>query len=130
MSIDNSFVTDIKIRKSFKELDKRKIVTDEYTNSEYPHLTFKIKNVAEYLEIVNILSQVKAEDFVNGEIIYRGMADKNWKLLPSLGRYNDLSDGQEYNLVKNLLSLRPEAFINLKSNFEILSKMQHYELIT
>ena len=81
MSIDNSFVTDIKIRKSFKELDKRKIVTDEYTNSEYPHLTFKIKNVAEYLEIVNILSQVKAEDFVNGEIIYRGMADKNWKLL-------------------------------------------------
>ena len=65
MSIDNSFVTDIKIRKSFKELDKRKIVTDEYTNSEYPHLTFKIKNVAEYLEIVNILSQVKAEDFVN-----------------------------------------------------------------
>ena len=36
MSIDNSFVTDIKIRKSFKELDKRKIVTDEYTNSEYP----------------------------------------------------------------------------------------------
>lgn len=130
MSIDNSFVTDIKIRKSFKELDKRKIVTDEYTNSEYPHLTFKIKNVAEYLEIVNILSQVKAEDFVNGEIIYRGMADKNWKLLPSLGRYNDLSDGQEYNLVKNLLSLRPEAFINLKSNFEILSKMQHYELPT
>lgn len=130
MSISNTFVTDIKIRKSFKELDKRKIVTDEYTNSEYPHLTFKINNVAEYMEIVNILSQVKAEDFVNGEIIYRGMADKNWKLLPSLGRYKDLSDGQEYNLVKNLLSLRPEAFINLNSNFEILSKMQHYELPT
>lgn len=130
MSAYNTFVTDIKIRKSFKELDKRKIVTDEYTNSEYPHLTFKINNVAEYLEIVNILSQVKDEDFINGEIIYRGMADKNWKLLPSLGRYKDLSDGQEYNLVKNLLSLRPEAFINLNSNFEILSKMQHYELPT
>lgn len=130
MSIFNSFVTDIKIRKSFKDLDKRKIVTDEYYNSEYPHLTFKINNVAEYMVIVNILSQVKAEDFVNGEIIYRGMADKNWKLLPSLGRYKDLSDGQEYNLVKNLLSLRPEAFTNLNSNFEILSKMQHYELPT
>ena len=130
MSTYNTFVTDIKNKKSFKELDKRKIVTDEYTNSEYPHLTFKINNVAEYLEIVNILSRVKDEDFINGEIIYRGMADKNWKLLPSLGRYKDLSDGQEYNLVKNLLSLRPEAFINLNSNFEILSKMQHYELPT
>ncbi len=130
MSSYNTFVTDIKIRKSFKELDKRKIVTDEYNNSEYPHLTFKINNVAEYLEIINILSRVKDDDFINGEIIYRGMADKNWKLLPSLGRYKDLSDGQEYNLVKNLLSLRPEAFINLNSNFEILSKMQHYELPT
>lgn len=130
MSSYNTFVTDIKIRKPFKELDKRKIVTDEYNNSEYPHLTFKINNVAEYLEIINILSRVKDEDFINGEIIYRGMADKNWKLLPSLGRYKDLSDGQEYNLVKNLLSLRPEAFINLNSNFEILSKMQHYELPT
>ena len=86
--------------------------------------------MAEYLEIINILSRVKDDDFINGEIIYRGMADKNWKLLPSLGRYKDLSDGQEYNLVKNLLSLRPEAFINLNSNFEILSKMQHYELPT
>lgn len=130
MSSYNTFVTDIKIRKPFKELDKRKIVTDEYNNSEYPHLTFKINNVAEYLEIINILSRVKDDDFINGEIIYRGMADKNWKLLPSLGRYKDLSDGQEYNLVKNLLSLRPEAFINLNSNFEILSKMQHYELPT
>lgn len=130
MSILNTFVTDIKNRKSFKELDKRKIVTDEYTNSEYPHLTFKVNNVAEYIEIVKILSQVKAEDFVNGEIIYRGMADKDWKLLPNLGRYKDLSNGQEYNLVHNLLSFRPEAFINLNSNFEILSKMQHYELPT
>lgn len=59
MSSYNTFVTDIKIRKPFKELDKRKIVTDEYNNSEYPHLTFKINNVAEYLEIINILSRVK-----------------------------------------------------------------------
>lgn len=130
MSTCNTFVADIKFRKSFKELDKRKIVTDEYLNSEYPHLTFKINKVSEYLEIVNVLSQVKHEDFVNGEIIYRGMANKNWKLLPYLGRYKDLSEGQEYNLVKNLLSLRPEAFVDLKSNFEILTKMQHYKLPT
>lgn len=130
MSTCNTFVADIKVRKSFRELDKCKIVTDEYLNSEYPHLTFKINKVSEYLEIVNVLSQVKHEDFVNGEIIYRGMANKNWKVLPYLGRDKDLSEGQEYNLVKNLLSLRPEAFVDLKSNFEILTKMQHYELPT
>lgn len=130
MSIYNTFVADIKTRKSFKELNKRKVVTDEYANSEYPHLTFKINNVAEYMEIVSILSQVKDEDFINGEIIYRGMANKTWKLLPYLGRSKDLSNGQEYNLVNNLRSLRPEEFINLNSNFELLSKMQHYELPT
>lgn len=130
MTNNGTFVSDIKAKKSFKNLDYHKNVTSEYSNSPYPHLTFKIDNVVEYLEIVTILSKTRREDFVNGEIIYRGMADKEWKLVPSLERSNDLSDGQEYNLVNNFLALRPEAFQNLNSDFEILSKMQHYELPT
>lgn len=130
MSDNNVFVSDIKGKNLFKKLDKQKIVTDEYSNSNYPHLTFKVNSVVEYLDIINILSKAKTKDFVNEKIIYRGMADKNWKLLPSLGRDYDLSDGQEYNLVNNFLVLRPEAFFNLNTDFEILSKMQHYELPT
>ena len=130
MTNNGTFVSDIKAKKAYKSLDYHNNVTSEYSNTAYPHLTFQVNSVVEYLQIVNILSKTKREDFVNGEIIYRGMADKDWKLLPSLGRYDDLSDGQEYNLVNNFLALRPEAFQNLNSNFEILSKMQHYELPT
>lgn len=129
MTNNGTFVSDIKAKKAYKSLDYRN-VTSEYSNTAYPHLTFQIDSVVEYLQIVNVLSKAKREDFVNGEIIYRGMADKDWKLLPSLGRSDDLSDGQEYNLVNNFLALCPEAFQNLNSNFEILSKMQHYELPT
>lgn len=50
--------------------------------------------------------------------------------MPSLGRYKDLSGGQEYNLVNNFLALRPEAFQGLNTDFEILSKMQHFGLPT
>lgn len=130
MTNNGTFVSDIKAKKAYKSLEYYNNVTSEYSNTAYPHLTFQVDSVVEYLQIVNMLSTTKREDFVNSEIIYRGMADKDWKLLPSLGRYGDLSDGQEYNLVNNFLALRPEAFQNLNSNFEILSKMQHYELPT
>lgn len=130
MKNDNNFVKDIKSKNAYKMLDKCNIVTKDYMFSRYPHLTFKVSSLTEFLEIVTLLSRTKRESFVNGEIIYRGMADKDWELLPSLGRYDDLDDGIEYNLVNSFLTLSPDAFMNLKSNFEILSKMQHYELPT
>lgn len=130
MGNDNNFVKDIKSKKAYKELNKCNIVTKDYELSGYPHLTFKISSVVEFLEIVELLSKTKQESFVNSEIIYRGMADKDWKLLPSLGRYENLDDGIEYNLVNSFLTLSPDAFMDLKSNFEVLSKMQHYGLPT
>jgi hypothetical protein len=83
-----------------------------------------------YLRIIELLSKTKYENFVGGEIIYRGMSDAEWKFMPSLGRCSDLSNGQEFNLVNSFLALRPEAFQELNTNFEILSKMQHYGLPT
>ncbi len=102
----------------------------ESNNEDYPHLTFQVKSVVDYLRIIEFLSKTKYENFVGGEIIYRGMSDAEWKLIPSLGRCSDLSNGQEFNLVNSFLALRPEAFQGLSTNFEILSKMQHYGLPT
>lgn len=127
MSIIRPFIADIKSRAMYKKLCDCII---ESNNEDYPHLTFKVKNVVDYLMVIELLSKTKYESFVGGEIIYRGMSDAKWKLIPSLGRYSDLSIGQEFNLVNSFLALRPEEFQGLNTNFEILSKMQHYGLPT
>ncbi|MCH5280922.1 MAG: FRG domain-containing protein [Lachnospiraceae bacterium] len=127
MSNIRTFITDIKSRKMYKNLSD---CIAESNNDNYPHLTFRVKSVVDYLRIIEVLSKTKYENFVGGEIIYRGMADAEWKLIPSLGRCLDLSIGQEFNLVNSFLALRPEAFQELNTNFEILSKMQHYGLPT
>ncbi len=127
MSNIRTFIADIKSRKMYKNLGDCII---ESNNEDYPHLTFQVKSVVDYLRIVELLSKTKYENFVGGEIIYRGMSDAEWKLMPYLGRCSDLSDGQEFNLVNSFLALRPEAFQELNTNFEILSKMQHYGLPT
>lgn len=122
-----TFIEDIKSRKMYKNLSNCII---ESTDENYPHLTFQVKGVVDYLRIIELLSKTKYENFVGREIIYRGMSDAEWKLTPSLGRCMDLSYGQEFNLVNSFLALRPEAFQELNTNFEILSKMQHYGLPT
>lgn len=127
MSNIKTFIADIKSRRIYKNLGDYII---ESNNENYPHLTFQVKSVVDYLRIIELLSKTKYKDYVDEEIIYRGMSDSEWKLIPSLGRCLDLSSGQEFNLVNSFLALRPEAFQELNTNFEILSKMQHYGLPT
>lgn len=126
MSNIKTFIADIKSRRMYKNLGDYII---ESNNENYPHLTFQVKSVVDYLRIIELLSKTKYKDYVDEEIIYRGMSDSEWKLIPSLGRCLDLSSGQEFNLVNSFLALRPEAFQELNTNFEILSKMQHYGLL-
>ncbi len=130
MTNNSSFTHDISRRKAYQHLNPQLIATEHYKNSAYPHLTFQVNNVTEYLEVIDSISKAKWDDFVNGEIIYRGMANKDWKLIPSLARCDDLSLCQERNLINGFLSLRPDAFQNLSTHFELLSKMQHYGLPT
>lgn len=112
MPNSNIFVKDIKNKRAYQTLKEKNFIIPAKNADIYPHLTFKISKVSDYLEVVNLLSKTKYENFVNGEIIYRGMADSSWKLLPSLGRINNLGENQERNLVNNFLVLRPEAFTN------------------
>lgn len=130
MCIVDSFVKDIKEDKSFSYFENNNYLYTGKIDKSYPHLTFKVSNVSDYIKIIDLLSNSNFGSFVNGEIIYRGMAKDSWTLMPSLGRFGPLDEFQEYNLVNSFLSFRPEAFYNLETNFNILSKMQHYELPT
>lgn len=58
------------------------------------------------------------------------MSDECFNLLPSLWRLSKFDDATEHDLITDFLTLRPEAFSNLSSSFDVLSKMQHYGLPT
>lgn len=101
MSNIRTFIADIKSHKMYKDLVD---CISESNNEDYPHQTFRVKSVVDYFGIIELLSKTKCENFAGGEIIYRGMSDAEWKLIPSLGRCLDLSNGQEFNLVNSFLA--------------------------
>lgn len=53
MSNNRTFVADIKSRKMYKNLGDCII---ESNNEDYPHLTFQVKSVVDYLRIIELLS--------------------------------------------------------------------------
>lgn len=95
-------------------------------HEDYPHLTFYIHSLLEYLHILKILELAKDEQ----DIVFRGMSNCEWAPIPSLARYNGYDETIEHYMVDEFLSLRPEAFQGLRTNFEILAKMQHHGLPT
>lgn len=126
----DDFAYSIENSSMFSEIDSNLIITEEYSNSKYPHITFKVEDIFDFLKIINLLSDtVRNFSFVNGEMLYRGMANEDWDLKPTLGRIKN-NELLEYNLVNSFLNFSPSEFLNLSTSFELLSKMQHYGLPT
>ena len=100
-------------------------------NTSYNHLTFNIKSLSEYIDVINVYrSAVQKSKNNNGELIFRGMADHRWELLPSIARQTLITEETEYKMVKELMLLYPDEFSSISSNFDLLAKMQHYGLPT
>ena len=117
----------IKRSRAFKELPVEKLVAISDTHEAYTHLTFVVDNLFDYLKIIKMITGVKHP---HEALVFRGMSNSEWLPIPSLSRYTGYDETIEYTMVNEFLTLRPEAFDGLKSNFEILSKMQHYGLPT
>ena len=64
----------------------------------------------------------------NYEYFYRGHADFEYKLLPSIYRDNFIKN--ENNIYREIIIRTPNEFINHKAAIEQLVKMQHYGLPT
>ena len=95
----------------------------------YSHPTFCIKNLSEYIHLVTIIASINNDDSFGETVIFRGISDKDYDLTPGLARMKSLNADTEANLINDFLVRRPDAFNGL-TDFDIMSKMQHYGLPT
>lgn len=83
-----------------------------------------VNSVAEFIE--NVVKVNKAD---GTETFYRGHADKDWVLLPSIFRTpNGIAN--EHLLFRDMVARLPQSFSDCKSALDYLVQMQHYELPT
>lgn len=117
----------IKKAERFQSIPERNIreLVDE--NNDYPHLTFVVHSLSEYLDIIKVMNLACESDEL---LVFRGMGNSNWLPVPSLGRIESDQVDLEYHMVNEFLTLRPDEFRGLTSDFDILAKMQHYRLPT
>ena len=103
------------------------LVKPEDRIEPYNHLSFEVSKLSDFLKIINLMQD---DDSIYWDVIYRGIDDYHFELMPGLGRNMFYLDSAEYEMVHEVLKLRPEEFDLMNSDFELLSKMQHFGLKT
>ena len=95
----------------------------------YVHPTFCISNLSDYIRLITLISSANKDTIEWETVIYRGMVDESYDLLPGLARIENPIPDMEKELINDFLTRRPDAFRGL-TDFDTLAKMQHYGLPT
>ena len=103
---------------------------------EYPHITVYVKSLSEYMRMIAFLYEF--DNSLHERLAFRGVSDYRYSLSPSLKVYQERKDlGYAYDfynienaLVNEFTTTRPEEFVGISSNFDLLAKMQHLGLPT
>ena len=84
----------------------------------------RINSVSEFIEKI-----VQLDKEEGTEIFYRGHADRDWELLPSIFRTPNGVE-KEHLLFRDMVAHEPQSFSECKSTLDYLVQMQHYGLPT
>ena len=80
--------------------------------------------------VAEFIAQLAQIDIEKGtETFYRGHANREWKLLPSLLRTSNGAD-KEHLIFRDMVSHEPQSFSECRSTLDHLVHMQHYGLPT
>jgi hypothetical protein len=83
-----------------------------------------------FIDSINdLITNVKEQLESNKDLFYRGHANLNWDLKPSIYRQKTWIEN-EHNMFREILIRNPIEFSQTKSAFEKLTIMQHYGLPT
>lgn len=98
--------------------------TNAATSPSMQEEEVRINSVSEFIEKI-----VPLDKEGGAEIFYRGHADRDWELLPSIFRTpNGIAN--EHLLFRDMVAHLPQNFSSCKSALDYLVQMQHYELPT
>ena len=97
--LDMSFAQAIQ-KKVFKDYDGIIPPEDEY----YDHPTFSIDNLADYIRIVASISEINSNLLYSDTVVYRGMSDSEYDLLPGLARIKKPEHEMEATLINDFLT--------------------------
>lgn len=106
----------------------------------FNHLTIKVNDLLNFINVVNCINNIferrRAQEHEVGSLFYRGQNDCSFDLAPSIDRGSPEqirklhSDSYEYRMINEMTCLKPEEFQDMESDFDLLSKLQHYGLPT
>lgn len=89
-----------------------------------------IKSVVDFLQLISDRTNELTKGY---EYIFRGQANSEWTLMPSIAISSDVDNSllkYESDMVNEFLKKRPDEFADIKNSIDILAKMQHYGLPT
>lgn len=119
----------IKNKSTYKSLPPKMKAPPEMILDTYRHITFVVENISEYLQVLKIIK--RNDRFSDRTYAFRGMSDYTFNMLPSISRKNISSLAEVENaMVNEFLTLRPDEFSGITSDFNLLAKMQHFGLPT
>lgn len=127
----DSFANKVRQSKRLKSLPGGCVVPKTDWDSYYHHTTLRIKSLSEYIDVVSRLAEISnVPEF--GRLVFRGHSDasSNYKLIPTIGRKWPIMEYSENRMATEMLTLRPEEFSEITSDFDLLSKLQHFGLPT
>ena len=127
----DTFAYKVRQSKRIKSLPAGCIVPKCEWDTYYHHPTLRIKSLPEFIDIVNRLAEISAVPEC-GKLVFRGHSDasSNYQLIPTIGRKWPIMEYGENRMVTEMLTLRPEEFSGITSDFDLLSKLQHFGLPT
>ncbi len=88
-----------------------------------------VAKASSFEEALDLLKQASL-DYEDRRLLYRGHGDESWKIIPSLFRQKPDIAGYESEIIRDLISLFPSEFLDDRSMFDRLVRMQHYGLPT
>lgn len=130
--MNDSFARSIQQSRIIKALPREMIVPKAERDSYYQHFTLRVKTLADYINVISKLTKVLKRSFIADTLIFRGHSDASstYKLIPVIGRKKSLIEYSENRMITEMLSLRPEEFSGIKTDFDLLAKLQHFGLPT
>lgn len=130
--MDDSFAKHIQQSRTIKALPPEMVVPKTEWDSYYQHFTLRVRSLAEYIDIIGRLTKILKGTTLSDNLVFRGHSDasSNYRLIPTIGRKRRVIERSENRLVTEMKTLRPEEFSSIETNFDLLSKMQHFGLPT